>query len=71
MVRQGRLLLGSDESAAQPDTTQVLITVEAHHENAQTDIAAALNDLLSLLDEHAEGKYISGLLDPQQPSIDG
>jgi DNA/RNA-binding domain of Phe-tRNA-synthetase-like protein len=61
----------SDESAAQPDTTQVIITVEAHHENAQKDIEAALNDLLSLLGEHVVGKYIYGLLGPQQPSIDG
>jgi DNA/RNA-binding domain of Phe-tRNA-synthetase-like protein len=61
----------SDESAAQPDTTQALITVEAHHGNALVDVEAALNDLLALLGEHAGGEYIYGLLDPRQPSIGG
>ena len=39
----------SEQSAAQLDTTQVLITVEAHHAEGKRDVQAALNYLLALL----------------------
>src|SRR5947209_10625203 len=39
----------SESSAAGPETTNAIITVEAHHTGAHHDIDAALNDLLSLL----------------------
>jgi DNA/RNA-binding domain of Phe-tRNA-synthetase-like protein len=39
----------SSESAAGADTTEVLITVEGHHEGAEDDIALALGDLLDML----------------------
>src|SRR6266705_1231412 len=39
----------SEPSAARDDTTNALITVEAHHAEGHRDIAAALNDLLELL----------------------
>lgn len=53
----------SDQSAAQPDTTDAIITVEAHHADAHKDIEAALKDLLTLLQEYAGGRYIAGVLD--------
>ena len=42
----------SAESATGPTTTEVLITVEGHHETASNDIASALTDLIGLLAEH-------------------
>jgi DNA/RNA-binding domain of Phe-tRNA-synthetase-like protein len=43
----------SRDSAAREDTTQVIVTVEAHHAGAMTTIEAALLDLHRLLKEHA------------------
>src|SRR6266571_6951142 len=39
----------SEQSAAQPETTGAIFTVEAHHAGGRRDIEAALNDLLELL----------------------
>lgn len=46
----------SEQSAAQLDTTQALLTVEAHHTEAEKDIQMAVDDLLSLLSEFVGGK---------------
>ncbi len=43
----------SAESAARADTTEILVTVEGHHESAAEDVAAAVEDLRELLDRHA------------------
>ena len=43
----------SAESAARDDTTEVLVTVEGHHEDAAEDVAAAVADLVALLEAHA------------------
>jgi DNA/RNA-binding domain of Phe-tRNA-synthetase-like protein len=40
-------------SAAQQDTTEILITVEGHHERAADDIDRALRDLQALLGSYA------------------
>jgi DNA/RNA-binding domain of Phe-tRNA-synthetase-like protein len=40
-------------SAAQEDTTQVIVTVEAHHTGGLTDIESALADLMQLLTDYA------------------
>lgn len=40
-------------SAAHPDTTEILVTVEGHHDGAEPDVAAALDDLEALLATHA------------------
>jgi DNA/RNA-binding domain of Phe-tRNA-synthetase-like protein len=45
----------SAESATRPDTTDVLVTVEGHHEQAAADVTAAVADLLGLLDVYAPG----------------
>ncbi len=59
----------SDQSAAQQNTTQVIITVEAHHEQGKEDIDAALDDLLGLLHTFAGGTFISGRLGVTKPKI--
>jgi DNA/RNA-binding domain of Phe-tRNA-synthetase-like protein len=59
----------SDQSAAQRDTTQAIITVEAHHAGGQEDVDAALNDLLALLRTYAGGNFISRRLDATNPAI--
>lgn len=41
-------------SAVRADTTEILVTVEAHHNTADRDVRAALSDLESLLAEHTE-----------------
>jgi DNA/RNA-binding domain of Phe-tRNA-synthetase-like protein len=59
----------SEQSAAQQDTRQAIITVEAHHAEGKQDVDAALNDLLALLRTYAGGYYIPGRLDASNPSI--
>jgi DNA/RNA-binding domain of Phe-tRNA-synthetase-like protein len=43
----------SRQSAAGPSTTEILVTVEGHHDDARADVAAALDDLRALVEEHA------------------
>ncbi len=59
----------SEPSAARDDTTNALITVEAHHAEGHRDIEAALNDLLELLRKYAGGEFIAGILDAQHPAL--
>jgi DNA/RNA-binding domain of Phe-tRNA-synthetase-like protein len=40
-------------SAARPDTTEILVTVEGHHATAERDVTPALADLVGLLSAHA------------------
>ena len=59
----------SDQSAAQHETTQAIITVEAHHAQGKEDIDAALDDLLTLLRTFAGGDFMYSRLDGTNPSI--
>ena len=59
----------SAESAARADTTEAIVTVEAHHAGARADIAAALDDLVGLLRMYAGGDLVAGLLDTATPAI--
>src|SRR5437764_15372967 len=59
----------SEQSAAQPDTTDAIITIEAHHANAYRDIEAALNDLLALLSTYAGGNFTANILNEQHPAF--
>lgn len=59
----------SEQSAAQPDTTTAIITIEAHHSNAHRDIEAALNDLLALLNTYAGGNFTTNILDERHPAF--
>ena len=59
----------SDQSAAQQETTQAIITVEAHHTAGKQDVDSALDDLLTLLHVYAGGNFIARRLDPSNPVI--
>src|SRR5947207_868508 len=59
----------SEQSAAREDTTSAIITVEAHHNGAHKDIAAALSDLQELLQKYAGGTFKTGILDAHNPGI--
>ena len=59
----------SDQSAAQQETTQAIITVEAHHAEGKEDVDGALDDLLTLLHTYSGGNFISKRLDATNPVI--
>jgi DNA/RNA-binding domain of Phe-tRNA-synthetase-like protein len=60
----------SDQSAARPGTTEALITVEGHHEVAEEDVSAALEDLLGLLAVYQPGSTVAfDLLAPGHPEF--
>lgn len=59
----------SDQSAARDTTTDVIITVEAHHNSAAADVANAVADLCDLLTTYAAGTFISGILGSTQSEI--
>lgn len=59
----------SEQSAATLDTTDAIITVEAHHQQARRDIEAALADLTDLLKAHAGSTLTSAILDAHHPAI--
>jgi DNA/RNA-binding domain of Phe-tRNA-synthetase-like protein len=60
----------SRASAAREDTTEVLITVEGHHEAAADDIDRALRDLQSLLGHHASPAFVrTDIVDVTNPSF--
>lgn len=61
----------SDESAAKPDTRDVIITTESHHPGGEADVHAALDDLLELLGEYAGGELVSGVVGGVKPSFSG
>ncbi len=59
----------SATSAANEHTTNAVITVEAHHDNAHDDIQHAINDLLTLLNTYAGGTFESAILSKQVPQV--
>ena len=62
----------STESAAGPTTTEILVTVEGHHETAPADVAAALADLEARIRAHAApSDLVSGIVDREHPSFVG
>ena len=62
----------SAESASGPETREVLVTVEAHHDGAERDVAAALADLESLVRIHAPASSIvSGIVTSRAPEFVG
>jgi DNA/RNA-binding domain of Phe-tRNA-synthetase-like protein len=48
----------SAASAARDDTTEILVTVEGHHEGAAADVSRALDDLERLLRDHASAETL-------------
>lgn len=62
----------SAESASGPATTDVLVTVEGHHEAAAVDVRSALADLEALLAAHAApASATSAIVDAGHPVFDG
>ncbi len=59
----------SAESAAQPDTTTVLIVIEAHHAAGQTNVEQAVVDLAALLNTYTGGQIKTAHLHAQQPTF--
>ena len=58
------------ESAAGPDTAEVLITIEGHHDGAATAVAAATGDFVELLEQFAAPlSIVSAQLSPASPSF--
>ncbi len=58
-------------SAARDDTTDLLVTVEGHHEGAAETIAAALDDLETLLRAHAgAGTVRRAVLSRAEPVVE-
>jgi len=52
----------SDQSAAREHTTDIIVTVEAHHTRARQDVEAAMQDLAELLQNYAGGEMYSQML---------
>jgi DNA/RNA-binding domain of Phe-tRNA-synthetase-like protein len=61
----------SEESAAQSDTPQAILTVEAQHPGGQAEVEAAVRDLTALLSQYVGGSFITGVVGPAQPKIEG
>ncbi len=61
----------SAQSAARESTTEALITVEGHHETAQTDVRVAVDDLCALLGEFVGGTHQAAVLSVANPEFVG
>lgn len=59
----------SVESAAGPETTRALITVEAQHPAGRQEVEEALSDLLELLPAFSGGSFQSAILDANRPAF--
>lgn len=60
----------SAQSAATTETTDVLVTVEGHHDAAAADVVEAVADLEALLAEHARPRSLSSaVLDAAHPAF--
>src|SRR2546425_2120039 len=59
----------SEDSAANAETRNAVITVEAHHAEGHQDVEAALEDLLELLRKYAGGHYTPVILGVQSPAL--
>ncbi len=60
----------SAESASGPTTTEILVTVEGHHDVAAEDVAAAVVDLEALLGEHSQPLTVrSGVANAEAPTF--
>ena len=61
----------SEHSAARNDTTAAIITVEAHHPEAEEDILKALADLTCLLRQYSDADCVSAILNKDQLAAEG
>ncbi len=61
----------SAASAARPDTTEILVTVEGHHAGAVTDVERARDDLVALIREWCSpASLAAGLLTAEHPTFE-
>jgi DNA/RNA-binding domain of Phe-tRNA-synthetase-like protein len=62
----------SAESASGPSTTEVLVTVEGHHDDAERDVTSAVDDLQALLGAYAHPEAAtSGIVTARAPGFGG
>jgi DNA/RNA-binding domain of Phe-tRNA-synthetase-like protein len=62
----------SAESASGPATTEVLMTVEGHHDRARDDVSAAVADLEALIGAHTQPvSMTSAILTAEEPTFPG
>jgi DNA/RNA-binding domain of Phe-tRNA-synthetase-like protein len=59
----------SEASAAQHDTTSIIVTIEALHTEGREAVTSALEDMQSLLQTYAGSFSYSGILDANHPII--
>ncbi|MFK7802352.1 MAG: hypothetical protein AB8G95_12015, partial [Anaerolineae bacterium] len=59
----------SASSAANPSTTDAIITVEAQHAGGREDVQKAVDDLLGLLEAYAGGSFESAILTAENSMI--
>lgn len=57
----------SEESGARESTTDIAITVEAHHAGARQDVQSAVGDLLALLSEYCDVTGEAAIVSRDQP----
>lgn len=57
----------SQEGATQPETSNVIVTTEAHHAAARDDVQAAIADLRDLLETYGAVGVTTAVLDTAQP----
>ena len=62
----------SAESASRPETSEILVTVEGHHDDAARDVAAAVAELETLLRAHGRPQATaSGIVTARSPRFEG
>ncbi len=59
----------SDTCAANENTSDAIITVEAHHDTGLDDVGKAVNDLIALFKEYVGGTYSHAILSKDNPAI--
>ncbi len=61
----------SEDSAAQADTTEAIITLEAQHESGRPVVKQAVADMIALLREYVGGEFETVILSEGNPAIGG
>jgi DNA/RNA-binding domain of Phe-tRNA-synthetase-like protein len=61
----------SDEGAARPETTEILVTIEALHTEGRAEVRTAADEMRALLERYAGGQYTTDVLTPDRPAFYG
>ena len=59
----------ADQSAAQPETRDAILTIEAMHAGGRGEVERALEDVLQLLGKYVGGNYTWDILGPGRPKL--